>query len=161
MRYLIILLIVLLTTPAYTGEITLLTCTSDLNIDAYKIVLEVDNEGNILRFYQDTYRKGRHCKRKAFTLDELRESYTLYEAKGKGVLRLSLDNTTNGDHARFKLTYLYNGLTGSYRYNEIALVRHSRTWALEDNGNRVTQLQISSRRQPIVGTIGVKTLAFL
>ena len=158
---LISMLVVLLATPVCAGEITLLTCTSDLNADAYRIVLEVDDEGGMLRFYQDTYRHGRHCKRKTFSLDELRRSYTLYKTRGKGVLKLSLDDTTKDNRTRLKITYLYNGLTGSYRCNEIALVRSSRTWSLEDNGNRVTQLQISSRKKPVVGTIGVKTLAFL
>lgn len=157
----ILMSLVLLTSMAAQGAVhTLLTTTNNNDNLVSYLKVHVDENHDIVKFEEEAFKGSKVVKHNYFSIDQVVEGVVLHREKGRDVYKLKSSNLTAHQGGTWEMSYLYNGITGTWLSKEIDLRRDGDEWAVYFEGKKVSKVFIKVNRKPIIGVIGVRETVF-
>ena len=147
--------ILLVATNAFAGQQLILTTTSDIDSEQAKFYVETDSNNDFVKLVQVVYVDGKVDRRKAFTADQAESGIVLAEKKGRNVVTLTARNFSEANGGNATLSYLRNGIKGSYGSMEIDIRRDGDVWGIYVEGTKVKGFKFIARRVRFIGVVGV------
>jgi hypothetical protein len=162
MKTFILTLALCLSADLFAREIKLATITGNIDTDTSTFLIDVDDSGKLhtVRFKTVT-REGRITQDNSFPAETVvDEGVILLRRDNRNVLKLEAETpfslVTGG---MVKLSYLYNGATGSWKILRVALVKPTGQFEiLTLKGEKVTRFFTKGNWHPILGLIGIADL---
>lgn len=154
-----------LSADLFAREIQLATITGNIDNDTSTFFAEVDDSGKLhsVRFKTVT-REGRITQDDSFPSETVvDEGVVLLQRSGRNVLKLGTEAPFSlEDGGVVKLSYLYNGATGSWKTLKVSLVKPNGEFQIMNfKGEKVTRFFTKGNWHPIFGLIGIADLLAL
>lgn len=162
MKTLILTLALCLSADLFAREIKLATITGNIDTDTSTFLVEVDDNGKLhtVRFKTVT-KEGRITQDNSFAAETvIDEGVVLLRRNDRNVLKLETETPFKLESGGIvKLSYLFNGATGSWKVLRVALVKPSDDFEiLTLRGEKVTRFFTKGNWHPIFGLIGIADL---
>ncbi len=162
MKTLILTLALCLSADLFAREIKLATITGNIDTDTSTFLVEIDDSGKLhtVRFKTVT-KEGRITQDNTFAAETVvDEGVVLLRRNDRNVLKLETDapfSLENG--GTVKLSFLYNGATGSWKTLKVSLVKPEGEFQIMTlKGEKVTRFFTKGNWHPIFGLIGIADL---
>ena len=157
----LLLCLTLLISAAHAGTVqTLLTTTNNNdNLIAY-LSVHLDENNDIIKFEEKALKGSKVIKHRYFTVEQVVEGIVLHEERGRAVYKLKSTNLSSHQGGIWEMSYLYNGITGTWLSKDVDLRRDGDSWSVYFEGKKVSKVFIKVNRKPIIGVIGVRETLF-
>ena len=162
MKTIILTLALCLSADLFAREIKLATITGNIDTDTSTFLVEIDDSGKLhtVRFKTVT-KEGRITQDNTFAAETvIDEGVVLLQRNNRNVLKLETEAPFSLESGgTVKLSYLYNGATGSWKTLKVSLVKPDGEFQIMTlKGEKVTRFFTKGNWHPILGLIGIADL---
>ncbi|WP_372655379.1 hypothetical protein [Halobacteriovorax sp.] len=154
----VLLLLSLTSVSALASEKELVTITNDDTPTVFKMVIDVDKNSDILKFYKDTYDSKTKVSRDLIPLNKILEGVNLEKRDKYEVVNLKSDNFASHNGGNLELDTLYNGAKGTRKSYDLKIDRIGDQWEVQKDGERVQVLHLKSNKVFLLGVVGIKDI---
>lgn len=154
----VLLLLSLTSVSALAVEKELVTITNDDTPTVFKMVIDVDSNSDILKFYKDTYDSKKRISRDHIPLQKILEGVNLEKRDKYEVVNLKSENFASHNGGNLELDTLYNGAKGTRKSYDLEIDRIGDQWEVQKDGQRVQVLHLKANKVFLLGTVGIKDI---
>jgi hypothetical protein len=138
-------------------DVGLFSATSDAFTGSLQLDAEVNDSADV-----DSFGYNEIGTAKAINLTDLKNGFVLYQSSGKNVATLSSDNFNAATGGTLTITYLQDGVSGTYQTFECEMIRQGQAWkmmAADDSGNEKAFTSLYLQSNKLFGkVIGIKSI---
>ncbi|GEM_PF-278807 len=154
----VLLLLSLTSVNALAVEKELVTITNDDTPTVFKMIIDIDENSDILKFYKDTYDSKEKISRDDIPLEKILEGVNLEKRDKYEVVNLKSENFASHNGGNLELDTLYNGAKGTRKSYDLKIDRIGNQWEIQKDGERVKVLHLKSNKVFLLGTVGIKDI---
>ena len=162
MKTLILTLALCLSADLFAREILLATITGNTDTDTSTFKVEVEDSGKLHTvLFRTTTREGRITQDNAFPSETVvSDGVVLLRRNDRNILKLDVEQPFSLENGGVvKLSFLYNGATGSWKNLKVSLVKNGPDFEIHTlKGEKVTRFYTKGNYHPILGLIGIADL---
>jgi hypothetical protein len=152
------LLLLLMSQMVFSKDVTLVDITNDEDDDITKVGIMVnDNTGEAELLYKKVVSHNNEVltfdKHK---LETVAEGVTFVKRGKREIVKMKLENIHPSEGADIILDYLYSGISGERKKEDLAVDRVGEDWIVRMDGKKVKSLHFKSNKKLLIGTIGIK-----
>ena len=157
----ILLCLVLTANLAYADTVkTLLKTTNNNDNLVSDLNVHLDDNFDIIKFEEKAFRGSKIEKHRFFSVEDVNNGIVLHRERGRDIYKLKSKNLSSHQGGTWDMSYLYNGVTGTWLTKEVDLRRDGDNWNVYFLGRKVSKVHIKVNRKPIIGVIGVRETVF-
>ena len=161
MKLAFLLSLLFLTLPGQGAEIKLATITNDIDRDLTVFFIETMEDGTMDSMrYLTTMPSGQISEDMHFPYEQvLAGNVLLEERNGYEVIKLSVEKFSRNNGGIVRLSYLFNGITNSWRELRLNLIRDGLNYYLTDlEGRKINRLHFRGNYIRVVGLVGIRDI---
>lgn len=150
----------LLSLTSFAAEVDLISGTIQGDAKTINLALVLDENQDISGLKVSSESPTQAKETDFYTSQQAINGFVIYKEGKRDVVKLKSVNFAPHQGGHVKISYLYNGITGTRRSDELNLYRDGDIWKISHKGKEFTKIHFVKNRKRFVGVIGVKRIEY-